>query len=122
MTFITITVTGLDQVIATLNRKNVDIQEATRNVHINVGNFLVRELKNNAHQITGNLKNSIMLDYADDRAAVVSVHAPYAVYENRRPGAKAGFGPHNFADRAVQTTIPELAKQVKAEFDQALQP
>lgn len=121
MTFIKITVTGLDQLVQSLDRKGVDMQEATRNVHINVGNFLVRELKNNVHQITGNLKNSIMLDYADDREAVVSVHAPYAVYENRRPGAKAGFGPHNFADRAIQTTIPELQRQIKAEFDQVFQ-
>jgi len=120
MTFINITVTGLDQIILDLDRKGIDLQEAVRNIHINTGNFLARELRNNAHQITGNLRNSIILDYADDTGASVSVTAPYAVYENRRPGSKLGYGPHNFADRAISTTIPELQRQINAELGRVL--
>ena len=104
MPFIRITVQGLDQVIGSLNNIPFKMDSLRRDILNQTADFMVQELKRNAHVITGNMRNSVRSQHLDQNSVMVEVGANYAVYENRRGGTKIGFGPHNFADMAEQAT------------------
>lgn len=57
------------------------------------------------HLLTGKMRATTTLSKVSVLRYVHSVPVPYAGAENRRPGVKGGFGPHNFWEPAIQTTI-----------------
>ena len=118
MPFITFTVTGLDKVMSDINKLlSSDLPNTRRNVLSEVSNFMVGELKRNAHVITGNMRNSVRSQPVTDMQYLVEVGAPYAFYENKRPGSRrGGGGPHNFADMAEQATNSMFSNVVSSAY------
>jgi Bacteriophage protein of unknown function (DUF646). len=109
MPFITFTVEGLEEIINRLN--SLDLQMARTEALQEVSDFMANEMRNNAHVITGQMKASISSSVTGD-TATVEVLAPYAAFENARVGGIQG--PHDFADRAVQSTTmigPDMVKR-----------
>jgi Bacteriophage protein of unknown function (DUF646). len=114
MPFISITIEGLPERIAGLQGISERMQQANNTIYNEIANFMVSEMRNNAHVITGFMKSSIRYDIFSD-GANVEVTAPYAIYENARVGgAKA---PHDFATRAVNATQNMAMGVVKREYD-----
>ena len=103
---ITITVTGVSEINGMFDNTKNKSSENGKAVLTDVSNFMVNQAKNNAHVITGNMKNSISANVGD-KSATVSASAGYSVYENARPGSKWG-STHDFMDRAVDSTVKEI--------------
>ena len=116
MPSIRITVTGLDEAIRGLNASEFELQNAKNNILQQSSDFMANEMRRNAHVITGRMKNSIRNSVTGNEA-IVEVPVEYAYYENRRSGSKAGYGTHNFADMARDSTIREMPNIVKREID-----
>jgi hypothetical protein len=76
---------------------------------------LVNQARDNAHVITGAMRNSITYRPASEGAVTVAAEIDYAIYENARGD------PHNFFDRAVETVTPQffsiIQRGVKAVVD-----
>jgi len=115
MPFITFTVEGLEEIIGRLN--SLDLQMAKTQALEDVSSFMANEMRNNAHVITGQMKASISSSVTGD-TATVEVSAPYAVYENARVGGIQG--PHDFADRAVQSTSIVAPDMIKSRYNTAV--
>jgi len=88
------------------------------------GRFLVNEMKRNAHVVSGDMRDSIKADPPSSEGVAVSVNVPYAAIENARAGIKLQtldsrppYGPHNFADRAVQAFQTDYQSKIKAAYD-----
>jgi len=108
MPIITIRIEGLDERISAIEGVlSGGLQDAKQSVLEQASEFMANEMRRNAHVITGNMRNSIISSVTGD-IATVEVGAEYAIYENRRSGFKAGFGPHNFADMAANATIQNI--------------
>ena len=114
---LSISVTGLNETIAALDRQINNLPVARRAILSEGSRFLVNELKRNAHVISGRMKASVRTESITDQAANVIVGVPYAIYENARAGTKPGYGPHNFADRAFSATQTEFQSRIRAGYD-----
>ena len=113
MPFITFTVTGLDTVTSNINRLiSSDLSNTRRTVLNDVANFMVGELKRNAHVITGRMRDSVRSIPITDNQILVEVAAEYSFYENRRGGA------HAFADMAEQATRNRFSSMVASAYGQ----
>ena len=108
---IKINVSGIQGVQAMLNNI-VNNPTASKELLTEVSGLLVSRAKENAHMITGHMKDSISAR-VEDKKAVVTAAANYSAYENRRSGVKGGLGPHNFMDRAVESVKADLSGIVK---------
>jgi len=117
MPFINITTQGLDEIINGLNNMEISLQGARMQALQDVSEFLANEMRNNAHVITGQMKASISNMVVGD-TAIVEVSAPYAAYENARVGGIQG--PHDFVDRAIQTTNSVAPDFIKRNYDTVL--
>ena len=118
---IKITVVGLDQIINNINRIAEGLPRESSTVVNEVANELANEMRSRAHVVTGAMKASIRVGFSGTNAASVSVGVPYASYENRRGGVKMGYGPHNFADQALQTVQANAPNKIKLHFDEFFQ-
>ncbi len=110
MGFITISVDGLSQRIAGLDNVINNIENTKQNVLQQIVDFMVGEMRNNAHVLTGRMKASIN-GFVTGNDAVVGVGAEYAVYENARGS------PHDFMDKAVDATMRRTDQTVMSEYD-----
>jgi len=115
MPFITFTVEGLEEIIGRLN--SLDLQMAKTQALQEVSDFMANEMRNNAHVITGQMKASITSSVTGD-TATVEVSAPYAAFENARVGGIQG--PHDFADRALQSTTLIASDMIKRAYNIAI--
>src|SRR4030095_12100170 len=100
---IEMTITGIDEIVQLLNRNVQEMPTLNKEMLNGIADEMVREMKNNAHVITGRMKASIYKGVPTDTEIQVGARAPYSIYENERAGNKVGFGPHNFATQAFQT-------------------
>ena len=116
MPFITISVDGISQRIAGLDNVINNLENTKQNVLQQTVDFMVGEMRMNAHEVTGRMKSSIN-GFVTGNDAVIGVGAEYAVYENARPGAKPGYGPHNFIDMAVDATVRRTDQTMMDEYD-----
>ncbi len=114
--FVVLRVEGLDQRLVAIDEIVNGMQQAKLDTVQELGDYMANEMRANAHVITGRMKGSINNVVAGEQATV-SVPVEYAAYENRRPGAKAGYGPHNFADMAVQATQQIAQETIKRHYD-----
>jgi len=113
--FITITVQGMEERIQAAEFiTESGLYDTRQAVLEQVSEFMANEMRRNAHVITGKMRDSINSEVLPDMA-IVEVTAPYAAYENRRIGGRQG--PHDFADRAVNTTAFETPNIIKREYD-----
>jgi len=111
MVFISINVNGLNEAVEGLNSAVGGLSSARTRILQQASQFMANELKRNAHVITGRMRDSVQVRSVSDKMAVVSVTAPYAVYENARVGGKQG--PHDFADRAEEATRNMLPDSIQ---------
>ena len=107
---ISITIEGLDERIGALSDIQGKVEQANNTIYQEVGDFMVSEMRSNAHVITGFMKSSITYDILAN-GVNVEVTAPYAVYENARGP------PHDFADQAFRSTEQMATQIVKREYD-----
>jgi len=114
MPFISIRIEGLDERIGALQDIENKVAQANNTIYTEVGNFLVSEMRTNAHVITGFMKSSIRYDILAN-GVNVEVTAPYAIYENARGP------PHDFADQAFRSTQAMAEQVVKREYDYIFQ-
>lgn len=100
MVFIRVTVTGLKECQAALTKAKADLPNTMKLMLTDICNNFVSEGQKNAHVITGNMKANIMIESINQQIgqATVGALADYSIYENARGP------PHNFMDRAYQTT------------------
>jgi hypothetical protein len=98
---IKITIKGLNERIAGINA----VSTLKKNVHV------WEKKKKGTH-----MRDSITVDSATPQEAIVGIHKPYAIYENRRAGSKMGFGTHNFIDQSTPTIVQELGRQIALEY------
>lgn len=70
-----------------------------------VGEFLNNNMISRMHYWTGAMVSTTGLHKEGVLRYVHEVPVPYAAKENRRPGDKPGFGPHNFWEPAINDTI-----------------
>ena len=115
MVFITINITGLNEVIARNQRMMSEAQNIKRTALDMGAEFLANQMRANAHVITGRMKGSISRGTASGDSVDVVVTAPYSQFENKRPGSKAG-SPHNFADRALQSTMSAFPSMIMSAY------
>ena len=108
-----IKIKGLHEVIAKLDKMPDSLRQTERIVVAEAAKMVANEMRKNAHVVTGRMRSSIREGYVGTNTANVIVGVPYAAYENRRLGTKAGFGTHDFADRAIQSTKRELDELVR---------
>ena|SRR5215510_3099580 len=116
MPIITITVTGLKECEAALNKAKLNLPNQTRLTLEDLASLFIREAKANAHVITGNMKRQIGMGAMSTNSVEVNANAEYSKYENDRPGTKGGT-PHNFMDTAAVTTEQVGTKIVKQRMD-----
>ena len=121
MVFISVTVTGLDELLARLGRIESEAANVRHAVLDRSADLLANEMRNNAHVVTGRMRGSISRGTASDRDVQVVATAPYSWFENKRvgtvTGSKYNTGPHDFADRAFQTTMDQFPTIVQTEYD-----
>jgi DNA gyrase/topoisomerase IV subunit A len=120
MSFIRINVTGLDESKAKINQLINELPNTNQRILQRTGEFMVDELKRNAHVVTGRMKASVRLESVTNKIATVAVPVPYADIENRRSGFKGALGPHNFADRAQTATIAKMPDIMRVEYDRLI--
>ena len=121
MPFITFTVTGIDDITNNLNKFTTQSRNLRQTVLNQTADFMVSEMRNNVHVITGNLKSSIRSQPVSDNQILVEAGADYAVYENARVGGVQG--PHDFATRAEQATrnmFPNIVSSIYGNFFSSL--
>lgn len=113
---ITITITGLKECLAALNKVKQNLPQTRGYILEDVTSSIIREAKNRAHVITGNMKRSIGVQEINKEGgkAIVEAAAEYSEYENRR-GA-----PHDFWDQAITTTEQTATAMVKRRMDELL--
>jgi len=107
---ISITIEGLNERIGALSNIQTKVEQANQTIYREVTDYLVSQMRANAHVITGFMKSSIRSDILPN-SAQVEVTAPYAVYENARGP------PHDFADQAFASTQQMATEIVKREYD-----
>jgi Bacteriophage protein of unknown function (DUF646). len=107
MVFISINITGLDEIISNLERMRSESPNIIHDILQHGSDFMANQMRANAHVVTGRMKGSINNHVAGNEG-VVEVPVPYAQIENKRVGSKPGFGPHDFADRALSATAQIL--------------
>jgi Bacteriophage HK97-gp10, putative tail-component len=122
MPFITVKVTGLNEAIAFSDNVTNRIPQTRKAVLEEAGDFFVKDAQKNVHVITGRLRSSIGKGQVQQNSITVGATAPYAAFENRRPGQKGGQGEHNFGTRAAQATVQVLPNIVKRGYDELLKP
>lgn len=113
--FITITVTGLTEAQAALNKVKSNSPQIKGLILEDITSLLIREAKSRAHVITGDMKRGIGLGSIDKQSGKAEVEATmdYSAYENARGGD------HAFWDEAVSITQKNGAAMVKKRMDAA---
>ncbi len=104
---IQLTITGITE---TQNFLNGIVNRSVTNskqILTEASNYMVNQAKNNAHVITGNMKNSIQSNVSDKKATVTA-SADYSAYENARSGTKFGLGTHDFWNKALNSLLEEI--------------
>ena len=114
--FVVLRVEGLDQRLVAVDEILRGMQQAKIDTVQELGDYMANTMKSGAHVITGRMMGSINNVVVGEQA-IVSVPVPYAIYENRRAGIKSGYGPHNFADRALEATQQIAPETVKRHYD-----
>jgi len=69
--------------------------------------FLQNDMTSRMHYLTGAMVSTTEYHKVGPLHYEQNVPVPYAGKENRRPGVKPGFGPHQFWEPAVNTTIQQ---------------
>lgn len=119
---ITIKVTGLTEAVAFFNKSAAEIHQTTQAVLNEGADLFVSEATKNAHVITGRMKASIYKGSVQQNSITVGASAPYSAIENKRPGARLGHGPHDFATRALNTTADAMSDIIQKAYDELLEP
>ena len=122
------TVTGLNEMIRSLDAMGREIP-TVRTAVLNEGaRFLVNEAKRNVHVVSGRLKASISIETQTSNFVVVSAKTPYAAIENLREGTKSAgpktrppYGPHNYWTTAVASLQKIWMTRIKVNFDKLWQ-
>jgi len=109
---INIKVTGLQENVAGFENVINQMPEVKKEAMDDVAFFLVQSLRAHVHRSDDpkfgpHMQDVIRLGGSSQDHVEVVVPTRYATIENARPGAKEGFGPHNFADMAQQETAVE---------------
>lgn len=115
MSFIQIKVTGVTECVNALNKVVSNSSKTKQLMLEDATSLIIREAKNRAHVITGNMKRNITVNNLNPQLGVASVQAlaTYSAYENAR-----GEG-HDFMDQALEIFKIEGGQLMKARMDQS---
>lgn len=108
---ITITVTGLQETINSLNKTSTSLNTELKKALDVIGDKGVKELQNEAHVITGKMKRGIHKGKVTNNSIEILSKEKYAEFENRRGGA------HAFIDKGIKK-LDTIAQQ---EINNAIQ-
>jgi Ribonuclease G/E len=122
------TVTGLNEIIRSLDAMNRDIP-VIRSAVLNEGaRFFVNEAKKNVHRVSGDLYNSIGIESQTSNSVTIAARTAYAAIENARAGSKVPraktigpYGPHNYWSRAITAFQTQFQSRIKVSFDKLWQ-
>jgi Ribonuclease G/E len=117
-------VTGLNEIISSLDAMNRDIP-VIRTAVLNEGaRFFVNEAKKNVHRVSSDLYNSIGIESQTSNSVTIAARTPYAAIENARSGVKSPgkksigpYGPHNYWSRAITAFQTQFQSKIKVSFD-----
>lgn len=118
MPFITIKVTGLNEINSYFTHVQSDSPQTRKAVHQESGEFFLKNALANVHVITGRTKGSTKLSRVDEREAVIESGFG-APHEEKREGNKAGT-PHKFMSGAAKATFNELPNIIRKHYDKLL--
>jgi hypothetical protein len=118
------TITGLNNIIRSLDGVRRDIP-IIRTAVLNEGaRFFVNEARRNVHRVSSDLYNSIGIESQGANSITVAARKAYAARENARSGDKAQtpksigpYGPHNYWDRAITAFQTLFQSRIKVSFD-----
>jgi Ribonuclease G/E len=121
-------VTGLNEIIRSLDGINRDIP-VIRGAVLNEGaRFFVNEAKKNVHRVSSDLYNSIGIESQTTNSVTIAARTAYAAIENARSGVKAPgkksigpYGPHNYWSRAITAFQTQFQSRIKVSFDRLWQ-
>ena len=109
MTFITLRVTGFDQLLNGINGIQQELPNVKREILREGAEFFYKDALRNVHVISGKTKDSIKIESVTDKEAIISAGFG-AKWEEMREGSKppphkgSGTGPHKtFTQSTVRT-------------------
>ena len=118
------TVTGLNEIIRSLDAMNREIPQVRVAVLNEGARFIVNEAKRNVHVVSGRLKGSIGIESQAQNSVTVAARTAYAAIENARPGNKVArpksvgpYGPHDYFTRAIAAFQQLFQSRIKVSFD-----
>ena len=117
MPFVTIQVTGLDQIRGGLNNFIRQIPETNRKALEESTSLFERVAKEKVHVITGRTKRSIVKLAVTPQYGIVQARWG-AKFEELREGTKGSLGPHKFLTETAAVVKQEMPNIIKKHYDE----
>ena len=119
MPFVSIHVTGINEIAGGINDIMRNSSQATRGIIDEAIDLFERTAKSKAHVITGKTKNSIRGQTVTPNQSIVEAQWG-AKFEEKRPGSKGSLGPHKFMTESTNIVSAKMPDIIKRHYDQLI--
>ena len=119
MPFVSIHVTGINEIAGGINDIMRNSSQATRGIIDEAIDLFERTAKSKAHVITGKTKNSIRGQVVTNRQGILEAKFG-AKYEEKRSGTKGAQGPHNFFTQSINVLNAQLPSIIRRHYDELI--
>jgi hypothetical protein len=120
MPFVTIKVTGLNELNAYFAKTQSQRGTTRRDIHEEAAQFFLKDALSNVHVITGRTKASTKISSVSERNAIIESGFG-APFEERRQGTKLGTT-HKFMTLAATNTTKAMPEIIRKHYDKLLTP